>query len=181
MAYLLRALNVIMITAIFLTVGAAFDIIDIGLSHIKLAIPSFIYVIFAQAFVMFYFIGVSRMVDNIYEVIFSEGDLKELFDDAPNDLKPYQDKVKRYQYQSTLCKRQTIPWTMLMLVLGMIGFLLGGAHDTGMVEKIVHSGVVYGFLAAMMIGFFKQWQYLGKSHKLLREIKALFSLSDDAM
>lgn len=181
MAYLLRALIVLMLVLISITSFSALGWIDTSLNHIKLAIPSFIYVIFAQAFVMFYFIGVSRLVDNIYNVIFSNSDMSELFDEIPKDLKPYQDKVKRYQYQSTVCKRQTIPWTMLMLVLGMIAFLLGGAHDTGMVDKIVHAGVVYGFIAAMLIGFYKQWQYLGRSHKLLREIKTLFSMSDDAM
>jgi hypothetical protein len=70
---------------------------------------------------------------------------------------------------------------MLMLVLGTIAFLLGGAHDTGMVQKIVHSGVAYGFLASMLIGFIRQWFYLGKSHQLLGEIKALFGLSRDSM
>ncbi len=70
---------------------------------------------------------------------------------------------------------------MLMLVLGSIGFLLGGAHDTGLVVKTVHSGVIYGFMAAMLIGFVRQWIYLGKSHILLRELKSTFGMSDDAM
>ena len=68
-----------------------------------------------------------------------------------------------------------------MLVLGSIGFLLGGAHDTGMVVKTVHSGVIYGFIAAMLIGFVRQWIYLGKSHILLRDMKGLFGMSRDAM
>jgi hypothetical protein len=70
---------------------------------------------------------------------------------------------------------------MLMLVLGSIGFLLGGAYDTGLVSRVIHSGVVYGFTAAMLIGFVRQWYYLGKSHLLLREMKALFGMSNDAM
>jgi uncharacterized membrane-anchored protein len=82
---------------------------------------------------------------------------------------------------TTLSKRKTIPWTMMMLTLGMLAFLLGGAHDTGLVEKIIHSGVVYGFLAAMLIGFYKQWNYLGKNHLLLRNLKSLFSLPDNQM
>ena len=111
----------------------------------------------------------------------TEGNLGELFEEAPTDLEPYKKKVKKYVYQTSLSKRQTIPWTMLMLILGTLAFLLGGAHDTGLVRKIVHSGVVYGFLAATIIGFVRQWYYLGKSHKLLREMKALFSIPDGQM
>ena len=68
-----------------------------------------------------------------------------------------------------------------MLILGMIAFLLGGAHDTGMVLKTTHSGVVYGFTGAALIGFFRQWFYLGKSHILLRKIKSLFEIPDHSM
>lgn len=181
MAYLLRTLITLMITSIFLTTMTALGWIYIGLTHIQLAIPTFIFTIFAQAFVMFYFIGVARLTENIERILKGEGNLSELFDEAPGDLTPYQKKTAQYVYQTTLSKRQTIPWTMLILVLGTLGFLLGGAHDTGMVRKIVHSGVVYGFIAASIIGFVRQWYYLGKTHKLLREIKALFSLPDGQM
>ncbi len=181
MAYLLRTLIVIMVIGVAITTFTALGWIEPELSHIQLAIPAFIYTIFAQAFVMFYFIGVSRLVNNVYNVLYSGGDLKELFDEAPKDIEPYKKKALRYVHESTLSKRQTIPWTMLILVLGTIGFLLGGAHDTGMVAKTVHSGVVYGFIVAMLIGFFKQWSYLGKSHRLLRELKTLFGMSNDAM
>ncbi len=68
-----------------------------------------------------------------------------------------------------------------MLILGMIAFLLGGAHDTGLVLKTTHSGVVYGFLAAMFIGFFRQWWFLGKAHILLRKVKGLFDIPDGSM
>jgi hypothetical protein len=70
---------------------------------------------------------------------------------------------------------------MLMLILGTLAFLLGGAHDTGVVQKTVHSGVAYGFIVAMIIGFGRQWHYLKKSHLLLRELKTLFGLSSDSM
>ncbi len=68
-----------------------------------------------------------------------------------------------------------------MLVLGMIAFLLGGAHDTHLVSKSTHAGVVYGFLVAALIGFVRQWFYLGKMHHLLRKLKALFQIPDGQM
>lgn len=181
MAYLLRFLLLVMVTAILLTISVALGWIHFGFGHIQLAIPTFMYVIFIQAFVMFYFIGVARLVENVWNALNSEGNLNELFEDIPADLEPYKKKVARYVHETQLSKRQTIPWTMLMLVLGTIAFLLGGAHDTGMVSKVVHSGVAYGFLVSVAIGFVRQWYYLGKSHKLLGEIKALFGISRDAM
>lgn len=181
MAYLLRFLLIIMVIGIALTVTVALGWINIDFGHIQLAIPSFMYVIFIQAFVMFYFIGVARLVENVWNALNSEANLGELFEVPPADLEPYKKKVARYIHESQLSKRQTIPWTMLMLVLGTIAFLLGGAHDTNMVSKVVHSGVAYGFLAAMLICIVRQWYYLGKSHKLLREMKTLFGMSNDAM
>lgn len=181
MAYLLRFLLIVMITGISLTATVALGLVDINYGHIQLAIPTFLYVIFIQAFVMFYFIGVSRLVENVWNALHSETNLSELFDEPPHDLGPYKKKVARFVHESQLSKRQTIPWTMLMLVLGTIAFLLGGAHDTGLVTKVVHSGVAYGFIAAMLIGFVRQWHYLGKSHILLRDLKGLFGISRDAM
>ena len=181
MAYLLRALILIMVAAVILTVGLALDWWSLTFSHIQIAIPSFLYTIFAQAFVMFYFIGVARLANNVNDVLYSEGNLEELFDEKPDDLEPYKEKVKKFVYDANLCKRQTIPWTMLMLVLGMAAFLLGGAHDTGLVRKHIHSGLVYGFICAMFIGFVRQWYFLGKSHKLLRKLKYLFSIPDGHM
>lgn len=181
MAYLLRSLLIVMVAGVLLTASLALDWLTLPQSHIQVAIPSFIFLIFIQAFVMFYFIGVARLVENVWNVLQSEKNLDELFDQAPSDLEPYKKKVARFVHESSLCKRQTIPWTMLMLVLGSIGFLLGGAHDTGLVAKTVHSGVIYGFMAAMLIGFVRQWIYLGKSHVLLRELKSTFGMSDDAM
>lgn len=181
MAYLLRFLLILMVGGILLTAGVALGWISIEFGHIQLAIPTFMFTIFIQAFVMFYFIGVARLVENVWNALNSEANLTELFDAPPSDLEPYKKKVARYVHESQLSKRQTIPWTMLMLILGTIAFLLGGAHDTGMVTKVVHSGVAYGFFAAMLIGFFRQWYYLGKSHILLGELKALFGMSRDAM
>lgn len=181
MAYLLRSLLLLMVASILLTAMLALKWIKLEYSHIQLAIPAFIYTIFAQAFVMFYFIGVSRLTNNVYQIITSGTNLHELFDNPPDDLTPYIEKTKKFVEESDRCKRQTIPWTILMLVLGMIAFLLGGAHDTGLVQKTTHSGVVLGFIIAMLIGFFRQWHYLGKSHTLLRKLKTLYGISDAAM
>ncbi|MCF8058266.1 MAG: hypothetical protein K9K67_03155 [Bacteriovoracaceae bacterium] len=181
MAYLLRSLILLMVTGICLTTGVALGWWSIGYSHIQLAIVSFIYTIFAQAFVMFYFIGVARLMNNVYSVLQSETNLGELFDDPPKDLEPYRKKTLKFAQDSERCKRQTIPWTMLMLILGSIAFLLGGAHDTNLVPKVVHSGVVYGFMAAMFIGFFRQWYYLKVTHVALRKVKTLFEIPDGQM
>lgn len=181
MAYLLRFLLVIMLGGVLLTIAVALGWMHIDFGHIQLAIPTFMYVIFIQAFVMFYFIGVARLVENVWNALNSEGNLHELFDNPPEDLEPYKKRVARFVHETQLSKRQTIPWTMLMLILGTIAFLLGGAHDTGMVRKVVHSGVAYGFLVAMLIGFVRQWHYLGKSHFLLGDLKGLFGISRDAM
>lgn len=181
MAYLLRALIGLMFVGLAWTIMLAFHLVNSKLSHIQVAIPAFIYTIFAQAFVMFYFIGISRLAKNVQLILHTKRGLEEIFDNPPADLAPYAEKVKQYVYQTDVFKRQTIPWTMLMLILGMIAFLLGGAHDTGLVSRPVHSGVVYGFLAAMIIGLVRQWHYLGKAHLLLRQLKALFSIPDGQM
>ncbi|MBT3981334.1 MAG: hypothetical protein HOE90_08265 [Bacteriovoracaceae bacterium] len=181
MAYLLRFLDILMVFAILLTTLTAMGHSPFSFGHIQIAIPSFLYVIFCQAFIMFYFIGTSRLVDNIHSTLSGAGDMDELFDNPPADLDPYKKKVERYVQSSTLSKRKTIPWTMMMLTLGMIAFFLGGAHDTGMVAKKIHVGVVYGFVLAMTIGFYRQWIHLGRTHKLLRELKALFEIPDNSM
>lgn len=181
MAYFLRFLLVTMFLGILITVLSAKGIKIANYNHIELALPTFIFTIFIQAFVMFYFIGVSRLATNIFLILSGEGDIKELFDNPPEDLTPYLKKAERFHFETSLSKRKTIPWTMLMLVLGTIGFLLGGAHHTGMVSKTTHSGVIYGFSMAAIIGFFRQWYYLGISHKLLRELKTVFSIPDSQM
>jgi hypothetical protein len=83
-------------------------------------------------------------------------------------------------YQTGLCKRQTIPWTALILVLGIIAFLFGGAFHTGQVSRMVHVGLILGF-ASIHFGFYKQWTYLGRANKYLRELKELFNISNNAM
>jgi len=181
MAYLLRALILLMIGSIIVTALLALKFIHLEFSHIQLAIPAFIYTIFAQAFVMFYFIGVARLTNNVYSIVATQTNLNELFDNPPEDLAPYVEKTKKFVEEADRSKRQTIPWTILMLVLGMIAFLLGGAHDTGLVQKTTHSGVVLGFFIAMLIGFFRQWYYLGKSHILLRKLKGLYMMADAQM
>lgn len=182
MAYLLRGLILLMVFGIVLTMLLALKIIELPLGHIQVSIPAFIYTIFAQAFVMFYFIGVARLVENIYTILQSGGNnLKELFDNPPDNLEPYITRVGRFHYDAQLGKRQTVPWSILMLVLGMVAFLLGAAHDTGMVSRNVHAGVVYGFTVAMLIGFVRQWYYLKRAHILLRKIKALFEIPDAQM
>jgi hypothetical protein len=181
MAYLLRFLILIMITGILLTTLKALGWIELPIGHIQMAIPAFLFLIFVQAFVMFYFIGTSRLTDNIQNILMTEKNLHDIFEKVPADLEDYKKTVNKFVNDTTLSKRKTIPWTMMMLTLGMLAFLLGGAHDTGLVEKIIHSGVVYGFLAAMLIGFYKQWNYLGKNHLLLRNLKSLFSLPDNQM
>jgi hypothetical protein len=181
MAYLLRSLITLMILGITFTALLALKVFHLPFNHIQLAIPTFIYTIFAQAFVMFYFIGVARLTTNVFIIVNSNTNLNELFDTPPEDLTPYIEKTKKFVEDADRCKRQTIPWTILMLILGMIAFLLGGAHDTGLVLKTTHSGVVLGFFIAMTIGFFRQWYYLGKSHKLLRQLKALYGMADGQM
>lgn len=181
MVYLLRGLILLMVLAIFLTVGLAKGWMTLPFNHIHIAIPAFIFTIFAQAFVMFYFIGVSRLTRNVNEILNSKANLNELFDDPPEDLEPYRKKVHKFVQDTDLAKRQTIPWTMMMLVLGMVGFFLGGAHDTGLVSRHVHAGVVYGFIVAMLIGFTRQWKFLGKGHTLLRKLKTLFNMPQGQM
>ena len=170
-----------MMVFIFITALCAMGWVDLGYSHVELSIPAFLYCIFAQAFVMFYFIGASRLVNNIWNILHEERSLEELFETAPEDITPYKEKTRKFVLESTRCKRQTIPWTMLVLVLGMLAFLFGGAHDTGLVEKSTHVGLVYGFMGASTIGFFRQWFYLGRIHRLLRKVKALFQLPDAQM
>ena len=183
MVYLLRSLILIMLLAIGGTTAIALGWIPDAspLQHIQWALIAFIYTIFAQAFVMFYFIGVARLTENVYRCLQGSDNLDELFDTPPPDIAPYQKKVYQFVLDSRRFKRQTIPWTMLMLVLGSIAFLLGGAHHTGMAERSTHAGVVYGFLAAMVIGFFRQWYYLGKGHQLLRKLKTLFQIPEAQM
>ena len=96
MAYLLRALILVMITGLSLVIASALGFIEVlGLDHLRLAMPFFIYVIFAQAFVMFYFIGVSRLTMNIWNILNTKENLEDLFDNPPDDLSPYIKKTRK--------------------------------------------------------------------------------------
>lgn len=178
---ILRILLFITVLGITTTILLAKKIIFMRFGHIQFAIPVFIFTIFSQAFCMFYFIGVSRFVKNIFDILKNGKELDSLFDDPPADLSPYTKKIEQFNTQAENYKRQTIPWIILTLVLGMLAFLLGGAHDTGMVAKYIHSGVVYGFFASLLIGAYWQWVNLGKTNSLLRNVKTLFSISDKQM
>lgn len=176
MAYLLRALIALMLLGLVLT-----NLVALGLSfpvgHIQLALLTFLYTLFAQAFVMFYFIGVHRLLSNVSDVLAREpGALV-----AAQEAGPYLKKTAKLLRDAHLCKRQTIPWTMLILTLGALAFLLGGAHDTGLVARTTHSGVAYGFSAAALIGFFRQWRFLKVAHGILRKVKSLYRIPDAQM
>lgn len=181
MAYLLRGIIFINLVGIFVTALKGFNLINISLNHIQLALFSFTFLIFAEAFVMFYFIGVSRFVNNIAGILGTETNLDELFDQPPQDLTPYSKETAQHQIQTTLYKRKVIAWTMLTIILGMLAFFLGAAFDTGHVDRTIHSGVVYGFAVALLISSFHQWKFLKKNHLILRKIKALFSIPDHTM
>lgn len=181
MAYLLRAIILLTLFGILLVIASAHSLIHLPINHIHLAIPTFIFIIFEQSFVMFYFIGVSKFTENIHIILHTKTNLKEIFESPPEDLTPYIKKTNILYYEANLGKKQTTPWSILILVLGMIAFFLGAAHDTNLVNKSTHSGVVYGFLAATLIGSVRQWYYLGKSHTLLRKVKTLFSIPDQIM
>lgn len=181
MAYILRTLLFLLLLGFIITIGSAYGWIDVGFQHIALSIPLMLFLIFVQAFIMFYFIGVNKLIENVMGVLYSKTNLKELFDEIPSDLTPFLKKVNQLHYTTTLCKRQTVPWTALILVLGIAAFLLGGAYHTGQVSKNVHVGVVLGFVMAFIIGFYKEWKYLGKAHRLLRDLKKTFDLADHRM
>ena len=176
MAYLLRILLALMLGAVTVTILEALRFVEVGPGHIALAVGVFLFVIIVEAFVMFYFIGVSRLVDNVLNILEGAGSLDELFETPPADLSPYLKQVKRMHFEAKLAKRQTIPWAILTLTLGSIAFLLGGAYDTNLVALTTHSGLAYGFFVTLGIGFFRKWYYLGKTHRLLGKLKTLFAL-----
>ena len=180
MAYLLRALISLMVLGMGLTVATALDFVKLPWNHISLSIAAFLHTVFAQAFVIFYFIGVHRLLVKITTLLHS-GNRSELFASPPPSIAPYIKKTDKLRQDAHLCKRQTLPWGFLMLALGSLAFLLGGAHDTGLVARTTHAGVAYGFTTAMLIGFFRQWRYLKKAHLILRKIKKLYQIPDAQM
>ena len=109
MAYLLRTLILLMMLFIMATFLSAMNWISLGLGHIKLAIPTLLYCIFTQAFVMFYFIGVSRFVNNVWEILHRKSDLKELFEMPPEDMRPYIKKTKKlWMNQPVVSAKQSL-------------------------------------------------------------------------
>jgi hypothetical protein len=182
MAYFLRVIMALTYLALLFIIASAMNWLPLSFNHIKIAVPFFIFMIFEQAFVMFFFIGVYRLTVNVYQSLETRN-FEEL-GIAPVDeanLASLTDKAKTYLQSSNLSKRKIIPWTMLTLTLGTFAFLLGGAHDTGLVAKHVHSGVVLGFVIAASLSSFFQWRYLGKIHLLLRKLKSTFDLPDHQM
>lgn len=179
---LLRLLLLLSFITFWYIVAVAYGKMPSEFGHIGLSIPFIMFLIFSQAFIMFYFIGISRLVENVLNVLNSKQQLETLFDEPfPKDLTPYRKDVNRLHYQTSLCKRQTIPWTALILILGIVAFLFGGAFHTGQVSRMVHVGLILGFAIAFSFGFYKQWTYLGRANKYLRELKNLFNLSHDTM
>ena len=181
MAYLLKLLLLLMFASLVLTNLSAHGFIILPWGHISIAMPVFIYTIFTQTLVMFYFIGTARLTRNVHQALQQKRHLKDLFEKPPADLTEYQKTVSHLNHQASLSKRGTIPWTMLILTLGSIAFLLGAAYDTGLVEKTTHSGVAYGFSSAMILGTIRQWHFLSKNHLLLRKLKLLFEIPRSSM
>lgn len=181
MAYLLRALVLLVAVLMAALFSHAKGWIELPYGHIKLAIPIFLVVMFTQTFVMFFFIGISRMVKNIHFILHGKTDLDQLFDDPPEDLSPYMKKVTRFKYKADTYKRKIIPWIVLSILLGTITFLMGGAYDTGAVERNTHLGLSYGFLFTLFMGLISQWKYLKEVHLLLRQVKSTFDIEDHSM
>jgi hypothetical protein len=182
MSKFLQGLLTVMFTFILLTILKGYHFLDfLHWNHITLAIPTLILVIFVQAFVMHFFIGIHHYIENIKNCVSSEENIKKYFDNPPNDLTPYIKLIDQLYSQSQQNKRQVIPWCILLILLSMAAFLLGGAHDTGLVVKEVHAGVALGFFVASLLAFFSQWHFLNKSNMLLRKAKSIFSLPDHLM
>lgn len=184
MAYILRLLIVILIPLIVSVGATGAGYIQIAYPHILLAIPAYLATLFIQAFVMFFFIGVHKLTTNVFNTVQSgkPEDLHQIFEGPlPSDFGEYLKKTKQLWYQSQQIKRQTVPWAILIIVLGMITFLIGGAYDTGVVSKPIHSGLAYSFTITLFIGVYYQWVCLGKAHKLLRKLKTLYQIPDHQM
>ena len=176
MAHLLRLLLALSGLGVALVVALAHGWAHVGPGHILLAIPVFIGVVFVQAFVMFYFIGVARLVEKVLVALQSPDGPGTLFDEPPADPSPWIKRVSRMHLEAKMGRRRTVPWSVLAIVLGTAAFLLGGAFDTGLVGLHVHGGVAHGFCAALGIGTVRQWAHLGRAHRLLRRLKALFDV-----
>jgi succinate dehydrogenase/fumarate reductase cytochrome b subunit len=142
--------------------------------------------IFILAFVMFYFMGVRQLVLNVMQGLQNSNrdQLTEYFsrkEDIPQDLTPYLSKLNRFYYVVNQAKRKSIPWCILILILGILSFLLGAAHHTNVVDKSVHVGVVFGPIVASTLGCIWMVKYLGDAHRTLKSMKELFGLKSHHM
>ena len=180
MAYLLRGLLLLMVAGVILTMLTAFGLVELSLNHIQIAIPVFLYTIFAQAFVMFYFIGVSRLINNIWTIFSTSTNLSELFDNPPKTSHHIQKKLRNLFMTLLVANdRQSLDYDDVSSWHDC--FSTRWCSRYKYCRKTTHSGVVYGFFVAMMIGFVRQWYYLGQSHVLLRKVKTLFEIPDAQM
>lgn len=178
MAYVLRTLILISTLGIITTMLIALKFIEFDMNHITLALPTFLLTIFSQSLVMFYFIGIKKFVNNIHLIINDNKNPSDIFEnEQPLEvIEKYRKTTIHFLKSADLSKRKVIPWTILIIILGMLAFFLGAAHDNNMVSRHIHSGVVYGFIVAMTIGFYKEWKHLGMNRILLVKVRATFKL-----
>lgn len=188
MAYILRGLLLLMVAGLVITTLSPYQhsfLSFFHFQHITMAITTFLLLIFIQAFIMFYFIGVNRLTNNIFNQLQGTGEnLQDLFEEGvsiPTNLSEYKKTISLLSHKTNLAKRKVIPWTMMMITLGMMTFMLGAAFDTGMVSREVHKGLAIGFWSSVVIGVTHQWILLGRSYQWLRQIKGLFSIPTMSM
>lgn len=141
---LLRLLLLLSFITFWYIVAVAYGKMPSEFGHIALSIPFIMFLIFSQAFIMFYFIGIHRLVENVLNVLNSKQQLDTLFDAPfPEDLTPYRKDVNRLHYQTNLCKRQTIPWTELMLDSWNHSFFIWWSFSYGTSQSMVHLGLLW--------------------------------------
>ncbi len=178
MAYLLRTLILLSIIGIIVTALMALKFIDFNMNHISLSIPVFLLTILSQSLVMFYFIGIKKFINNIHSIIMDNKNPSNIFEnDQPLEvIEKYRKTTTHFLQSADISKRKVIPWTILIIILGMLAFFLGAAHDNNIVSRHIHSGVVYGFIVALAIGFFQEWKHLGINRILVLKVRATFKL-----
>ncbi|MDH4467834.1 MAG: hypothetical protein QE271_07235 [Bacteriovoracaceae bacterium] len=187
MSFLLQFLLSLITFFGWFTAAVAYGLVPTTLSHILLAVPFVIVLIFVLAFVMFYFMGVRQLVVNVMHGLQTSNreQLGQFFscsdEEIPKDLTPYLSKLNRFYYVVNQAKRKSIPWCILILILGILAFLLGAAHHTQVVDKSIHLGVVIGYLVASTLGWVWMMKYLREANKTLRQVKELFGLKSNQM
>lgn len=182
MKNLLILLNTSSLLLLVLTFARGLGVeIFVNYSHIILALTSFIYFIFAEAFILFYLIGVGRMVENIKEKL-AKGDLSDLVEEGQEvDLVLYRKKMVIFEQKIKNIKSRNVPWTILTLFLGSICFLSGGAFDTALIERTTHLGLGIGFGVSLLISYFWHTTGIIQADRLLSNLKEIFSLSRNSM